>query len=52
LRSLFRKILKPINKEDLADEIYTLLQGALIGSKVHGDSWPFVAAANIVKKLL
>jgi AcrR family transcriptional regulator len=52
LRSLFREILKPINKEDLADEIYTLLQGALIGSRVHGDSWPFQAATNIVKKLL
>jgi AcrR family transcriptional regulator len=52
LRSLFKGILKPINKEDMADEIYTLLQGALIGSKVHADSWPFVSAAKIVKKLL
>jgi AcrR family transcriptional regulator len=51
IRELFRDILKPINKESIADEIYTLFEGALISNKVHNDPWPVVSARNIVEKL-
>jgi AcrR family transcriptional regulator len=52
VRTLFKDILAPVHREELADEIYTLFEGALIGNKIHGDPWPIVAAGNIVKKLL
>ena len=52
VRDLFAEILKPINKEGLADEIYTLFEGALIANKVHNDPWPIVSARNIVKKVI
>lgn len=52
VRRLFSKILKPIGKEGLADEIYTLFEGALIGNKVHNEVWPVTSARNIVKKIL
>ena len=52
VRLLFTEILTPIHKEDLADEMYTLFEGALIGNKVHSDPWPIVSARNIVKKIV
>ena len=52
VRRLFAEILRPIQKEDLADEIYVLFEGALIGNKVHGATWPVTAARDIVNKLL
>ncbi|KAA2243281.1 TetR/AcrR family transcriptional regulator [Chitinophaga agrisoli] len=52
VRQLFAEILQPIHKERLADEIYTLFEGALIGNKVHSDTWPIVRARDIVKKLI
>jgi AcrR family transcriptional regulator len=52
VRILFTEILAPIHKEELADEIYTLFEGALIGNKVHSDPWPIISARNIVKKIL
>ncbi len=52
VRNLFARILKPIQKEAMADEIYTLFEGALIGNKVHDDVWPVRSARNIVNKLL
>lgn len=52
VRELFREILKPIGKEFLADEIYTLFEGALISNKVHGDPWPVASARNIAEKII
>jgi AcrR family transcriptional regulator len=52
VREFFREILAPINKEILADEIYTLFEGSLIGNKIHNDPWPIISAKNIVQKLL
>jgi len=52
VRELFVQILKPIHKEQLADEIYMLFEGALIAQKVHDDVWPVIVARNIVKKIL
>ncbi len=52
IRQLFGEILQPIHKERLADEIYTLFEGALIGNKVHSDTWPIASARDIVKKLI
>jgi AcrR family transcriptional regulator len=52
VRNLFTNILKPIHKEDLADEIYTLFEGALIGNKVHDEVWPVLSARKIVDRLL
>jgi AcrR family transcriptional regulator len=52
VRDLFRSILIPVHKELLADEIYTLFEGALISNKVHNDPWPVVIARNMVEKLI
>jgi AcrR family transcriptional regulator len=52
VRNLFAQILKPIRKEHLADELYTLFEGALIANKVHDAVWPVTAARDIVKKIL
>ncbi|WP_090373967.1 TetR/AcrR family transcriptional regulator [Dyadobacter sp. SG02] len=52
VRDLFRHILGPLENEALASEIYTLFEGALIGHKVHNDSWPVWAARAVVEKLL
>jgi len=52
IRALFSDILKPINKEDLADELYVLFDGALISGKVFGEEWPIKITRKIVKKLL
>ena len=35
VRKLFADILRPAGKEGLADEMYTLFEGALIGNKVY-----------------
>ena len=40
VRHLFANILKPIGKQNLADEIYLLFEGALITNKVHQAVWP------------
>jgi len=52
VRELFREILAPLRKELLADEIYTLFEGALISNKVHNDPWPVLSARSIVEKLI
>jgi AcrR family transcriptional regulator len=52
VRNLFANILRPIHKEDLADEIYTLFEGALIGNKVHNEVWPVLSARKIADRLL
>lgn len=52
IRNLFADILKPINKEYLADELYLLFDGALIANKVHDAVWPVEAAKKIAKQLI
>jgi len=52
VRNLFANILKPVRKENLADQIYTLFEGALIANKVHDDIWPIATSREIVKKIL
>ncbi|MEN0052637.1 MAG: TetR/AcrR family transcriptional regulator [Mucilaginibacter sp.] len=52
VRDIFSEILRPLKKEHLADEIYTLFEGALIANKVHADSWPVISARNIAGKLI
>ncbi|WP_179414661.1 TetR/AcrR family transcriptional regulator [Mucilaginibacter sp. E4BP6] len=52
LRSLFARLLEPIGKEDLANEIYTLFDGAMIANKVHGELWPVTSARKTVERLL
>ena len=52
VRNLFANILRPVHKEDLADEIYTLFVGALIANKVHDEVWPVLSARKIADHLL
>jgi len=52
VRNLFANILRPVHKEDLADEIYTLFEGALIANKVHDEVWPVLSARKIADHLL
>jgi len=52
VRKLFVTILKPVGKEDLADDIYVLFEGALIANKVHHKVWPIESAKKIAAKLL
>lgn len=52
VRQLFADILRPVYKEKLADEIYTLFEGALIGNKVHNDIWPIITAKDVIRKLV
>jgi len=52
VRNLFSRILEPIGKQDLADEIYVLFDGALVANKVHHKTWPVEAAKKIAAKLL
>jgi len=52
VRRMFAAFLEPIDKSDLADEIYILFEGALIGNKVHNDVWPVKTARKTVERLL
>jgi len=52
VRNLFARILEPIGKQDLADEIYVLFDGALIANKVHHKTWPVEAAKKIAARLI
>lgn len=52
IRALFEELLKPINKEYLADELYILFDAALISGKVYGDLWPVKTTRKIVEKLI
>lgn len=52
VRRLFAEILEPIGKVDMADDIYTLFEGALIANKVHDEVWPVESARNMAGKLL
>jgi hypothetical protein len=52
VRKLFTTLLEPIGKTDLADQIYVLFEGALIGNKVHDEVWPVKSARKTVELLL
>jgi AcrR family transcriptional regulator len=52
IRSLFARLLKPLDKEDLADELYVLFDAALISSKVYGELWPVKTCRKIAEKLV
>jgi AcrR family transcriptional regulator len=51
VRALFREVLTPLGRQELADEIYTLFEGALVGQKIHQDVWPIEAAKNTISRL-
>jgi AcrR family transcriptional regulator len=52
IRNLFAGIMKPIGKEQLADELYLLFDAALVSSKVYRDGWPVKTASKIAGKLI
>ncbi|GGD52904.1 putative transcriptional regulator, TetR family protein [Emticicia aquatilis] len=52
IRQLFVEILEPINKENLADELYILFEGALASSKVFKDKWTIETTLRIVEKII
>ena len=52
IRELFEEILKPIGKEDLADELYILFDAGLVTSKVYQETWSIQKAKNIAEKLI
>jgi AcrR family transcriptional regulator len=52
VRNLFAVILEPTGKQELADEIYVLFEGALIANKVHHQVWPVEKARKIAALLL
>jgi len=52
VRDLFVELLAPVEKEGLADALYTLFEGALIGHKIHRDGWPISAARRAAGVLL
>jgi AcrR family transcriptional regulator len=52
IRNMFADILKPANKQQLADELYILFDAALIASKVHGSAWPVKSAKKIAEKII
>ena len=52
VRNLIAEILEGSGKEDLADEIYILFDGAFATTKIYNDVWPITISKNIVKKLL
>lgn len=52
IRLLFVEILEPINKKNLADELYILFEGALASSKVFKDKWTIATTRRIVEKII
>jgi hypothetical protein len=52
VRDLFAELLVPVGKQGLADALYTLFEGALIGHKIHRDGWPIAAARRAAELLL
>jgi AcrR family transcriptional regulator len=52
VRQLFRRLLEPVGKQDLADELYLLFDGALIANKVHHQVWPVEVARKMAERLL
>ena len=52
VRHLFARLLEPIGKQGLADELYLLFEGALIANKVHNAVWPVETARRIASQLI
>jgi len=52
VRMLFENILSEKGQGHLADEVYTVFEGALIANKVHNNSWPVQRAREIVSKII
>lgn len=52
VRNLFARLLEPIGKQGLADDIYLLFEGALIANKVHNQAWPVLIARRIAGQLI
>jgi AcrR family transcriptional regulator len=52
VRSLFVELLAPNRQEKLADEVYTLFEGALVGQKIHNAIWPIASAKNTLGRML
>jgi len=52
VRAFFSGIVESQGGPFLADEIYTLFEGALIAHKVHQAPWPIAAAKNVIRKLI
>lgn len=52
VRTLFADIVEPLDRPALADELYTLFEGALIAHKVHNAIWPIISAKSIIMKLI
>jgi len=51
VRELFRDIVETPNAPNVADDVYTLFEGALIAHKIHQASWPITSAKNTLRKL-
>jgi AcrR family transcriptional regulator len=52
VRALFADILRPVKKDQFADQLYMLFDGALITQKVHGNSWPIQTAKEMAERIL
>lgn len=52
VRHLFARLLEPIGKQGIADEIYILFEGALIANKVHHQVWPVLIAKRMAGLLI
>jgi AcrR family transcriptional regulator len=52
VRAFFAGLLTPGDQQLLADEIYTLYEGALMGHKIHDEVWPILSAKNMVERAL
>ncbi len=51
-RRMFVQILTPIEKSDVADEIYLLYEGALAASRIYRADWPIHCAQKVIEKLI
>lgn len=51
IRNVFKEIL-PASKKELADQIYVLFDGALVSTRIQGNTWPIVAAKKVIEKLM
>jgi len=52
VRQLIGEAVNSLKRPELADEIYTLFEGALIAHKIHQNNWPIQSAMNVVRKIV
>lgn len=52
VRAFFAELLAAGGQELLADEVYILWEGALIGHKIHNEVWPILSAKNTLGRML